>query len=82
MASTALSPFAALAGTTTLNWYKPGLMTPANATAAGAPPMVNCGKAASGPDWYMDPAASALEGNPKPSPKSRMVSPGAAGVKV
>jgi len=49
VAITWLSPPAALVGTTTLIWYRPGLMRPANDTVAVTPPMLTCGKVGSSP---------------------------------
>jgi hypothetical protein len=44
--------------------------------------MVICGSVGNSACWTAEPAVSAVVGRPKPSPKSMIVSPGAAGVNV
>ena len=60
-----LSPLAALAGITILNWQRPGLTTPANVSVAVAPPTWMTGSAGNAPNWEAEPSIRVVEGSPK-----------------
>src|ERR1700689_4296238 len=74
------SPFPRLDGTVTLNWSSPGATSPANDTVAFTPPTVIAGSGDKIPDCETDPLITGRFTGPKPFAKSRIVSPGLAGV--
>src|SRR5579871_3375109 len=74
------SPPGALLGIVTLNWQRPGEMSPANPTAALTPPMVTEGSVASAPDCLDEPLTTGTPVDPNALAKSNAVSRGWAGL--
>src|SRR3954454_21657173 len=78
--TTSRSPSGTVAGTTVLNWYKPGPESPANETSAATPPMVIRTSLVSfaAPEKSCPEATVGFVG-PQPVPNNQIGSPGRAG---